>query len=70
MAYLTVNASCCVGAGRCVSVAPELFDQDENGLVVAVRELVPVSSLPAAHEAADLCPARAITVTDRLTAGG
>ncbi|CAO5179562.1 Ferredoxin-2 [Frankia sp. AiPs1] len=64
MAHLTVDESCCVGAGRCVSVAPELFDQNEDGLVVAIRAVVPAGELPAAHEAADLCPARAITVTD------
>ncbi|MCK9903752.1 ferredoxin-1 [Parafrankia colletiae] len=64
MARLTVDESCCVGAGRCVSVAPALFDQDEDGLVVVVHEVLPAGALPAAHEAADLCPSRAITVTD------
>jgi ferredoxin len=52
----------CVGAGQCVHVAPELFDQGEDDGVVVVLDPEPGQALwPAADEAVDLCPARALT---------
>ncbi|MER7057065.1 MULTISPECIES: ferredoxin [unclassified Streptomyces] len=52
----------CVGAGQCVRVAPELFDQGEDDGVVVVLNAEPGEALaPAAYEAVDLCPARALT---------
>lgn len=51
----------CVGAGQCVLISPEVFDQrDEDGLV----ELLDPSPAPESHggvrEAALACPAAAI----------
>jgi ferredoxin len=55
----------CVGAGRCVSTAPELFDQrDEDGLVTLLIEYPPDHLRDAAREAADLCPSLAITIEE------
>ncbi|MGV9294670.1 ferredoxin [Amycolatopsis sp. NPDC003676] len=60
---VVVDQSRCVGAGQCVLVAPEVFDQrDEDGIVVLLREN-PAEDLHAqAKEAAQLCPALAIEV--------
>lgn len=53
----------CVGAGQCVRVAPELFDQDEDAGTVVVLDAEPDGVLlSAADEAADLCPVRALSV--------
>lgn len=51
----------CVGAGQCVLISPEVFDQsDEDGLV----ELLDPSPAPElhgqVHQAALACPAAAI----------
>ncbi|MET9499913.1 ferredoxin [Streptomyces sp. NPDC006552] len=54
----------CVGAGQCVRVAPALFDQGEDDGVVVVLDAAPARALrPAAEEAVDLCPARALSCT-------
>ncbi|WP_372352433.1 ferredoxin [Streptomyces sp. KL116D] len=52
----------CVGAGQCVRVAPELFDQGEEDGVVVVLDAEPGDELLAvAGEAVDLCPAQALS---------
>ncbi|MFB9925320.1 ferredoxin [Amycolatopsis halotolerans] len=60
---VVVDQARCVGAGQCVLVAPEVFDQrDEDGIVVLLQEN-PTEDLHAqAKEAAQLCPALAIEV--------
>lgn len=60
---VTLDPERCVGAGHCVLSAPEVFDQDEHDGVVLLLDPEPADHLAGAvHEAADLCPARAILV--------
>ncbi|WP_079249441.1 ferredoxin [Streptomyces sp. IMTB 2501] len=60
---ITLEPGRCVGAGHCVLSAPEVFDQDESDGVVILLDTEPDAALAdAVHEAADLCPARAILV--------
>jgi ferredoxin len=59
---ITVDVSRCIGAGQCVLSAPEVFDQDEKGIV---RVLVPRPSeeFEDAVFQADLhCPSGTITI--------
>lgn len=60
---IKVQADSCVGAGQCALVAPNVFDQDNDGIVVVLNAEPKDSDLDAANRAARLCPARAITVT-------
>ncbi|MEN3540043.1 ferredoxin [Microbispora sp. ZYX-F-249] len=55
----------CCGAGQCVLIAPEVFDQrDEDGVVVLL-EPEPAEDLhTAVREAAAVCPAAAIEVDE------
>ncbi|HEX8110182.1 MAG TPA: ferredoxin [Kofleriaceae bacterium] len=54
----------CCGAGHCVRIAPGVFDQDERDGTVILLERRPAHDLaPLVHEAAAVCPTRAITVT-------
>ena len=54
----------CVGAGQCVRTAPEVFDQDDDGVVV-VRTPEPVPEQRAlVREAVYLCPASAISLDE------
>jgi ferredoxin len=56
----------CVGAGQCVVVAPEVFDQrDEDGMVVLLQAQPDPALRPAVEKAARLCPALAIRIEDR-----
>ncbi|WP_274910687.1 ferredoxin [Streptomyces sp. WZ-12] len=57
---ITVDTGRCVGAGQCVLTAPDLFDQDDDGLVTVLDA---ADGAPAAaREAAALCPSGAINV--------
>jgi ferredoxin len=62
---VTVDASLCVGHGRCYDVAPELFEDDEVGnAVVRGDGSVPPGQAEAARLAVRLCPERAVTITE------
>lgn len=59
---ISVDTPACVGAGQCALVAGELFDQDDDGIVVLLDETPGASQEGPAKRAAALCPARAIRV--------
>jgi ferredoxin len=62
---VSVDLDKCSGAGNCVSIAPETFDQrEEDGLVVLLQERPSADDADAVREAARLCPAWAITVEE------
>lgn len=59
---ITVSTDICVGAGQCVLSAPDVFDQDDDG-VVAVLAAEPGSDQAEPVDLArQLCPSGAITV--------
>lgn len=51
----------CVGAGLCVLAAPEVFDQDDDGLVVVRDPASPAG--PAVLRARALCPSGALRLS-------
>lgn len=59
---IDVSRTACVGAGQCVLVAEELFDQDDEGLVILLDDSPAPAIQAVARKAAALCPARAIRV--------
>ncbi|GAA1661362.1 ferredoxin [Microbacterium lacus] len=62
MTSVSVRRETCVGAGQCALVAGDVFNQDDNGIVVLLQER-PDGKLDAdVKRAAALCPARAIDV--------
>lgn len=61
---ITVNTPACVGAGQCVMTAEDLFDQDDDGIVMLLEDSPDAAHEAAARRAASLCPARAIKVTE------
>jgi ferredoxin len=52
----------CISAGNCVMSAPEVFDQDDDGIVVLLADPVPEGEHDHAREAVKLCPASALRV--------
>ena len=50
----------CIGAGMCVMSAPEVFDQDDDGLVVVLEVEVPDAHAAAATRAVAGCPSGAL----------
>jgi len=61
---INADRTVCVGAGQCALVAGELFDQDDDGLVLVLGSHPDAADEPAARRAASLCPSRAISVTE------
>ncbi|WP_235432056.1 ferredoxin [Nocardiopsis sp. RV163] len=59
---LRADTGVCAGAGQCVRAAPDLFDQDDDGLVVLLRADVPERDRERALTAADWCPSGAVSV--------
>lgn len=56
----------CIGAGQCVMTAPDVFDQrEDDGVVQILNTQPPAEHQTAAREAAALCPAAVITVTEQ-----
>jgi len=61
---ISVDTAACIGAGQCALVAGELFDQDDDGIVMLLDDQPTEAQYAIARRAASLCPARAITVTE------
>lgn len=60
---ITIDEDKCCGAGQCVLVAPDVFDQrDEDGVVELLDATPPADQHAAAREAAAVCPAAAIEI--------
>ncbi|OZM78856.1 ferredoxin [Pseudonocardia sp. MH-G8] len=60
--HVTGDRGVCVGAGQCVLAAPEVFDQDDNGLVVVLQDEPREDRREAVEEAVESCPSRAVHV--------
>jgi ferredoxin len=58
-----VDQEKCCGAGSCVLLAPEVFDQRDDDGIVVLLDATPAAELHAAvREAANVCPGAAIGV--------
>jgi ferredoxin len=54
---LEADHDACIASGNCVMISAELFDQDDDGIVVLLAEDVPESEEDHAREAVKICPA-------------
>jgi ferredoxin len=60
-----VDTDKCCGAGTCVLVAPDVFDQGEDDGIVILLDPTPRTDLhDAVREAASVCPAAAIMLSE------
>ncbi|GAA3181435.1 MULTISPECIES: ferredoxin [Streptomyces] len=59
---VTVDSERCVGAGQCALNAPEVFDQDDDGIVTLLVQEPGAADAEGVLAAADLCPSGSITV--------
>jgi ferredoxin len=60
---LVLDEHRCSGHGRCYSIAPQLFDCDENGHGRVKSAAVGQSQLEAARAAEANCPERAVSLS-------
>ena len=59
---VSVDKDLCIGAGQCVVTAPDVFDQDDDGIVELLTDSPDEGDRDVVEEAAHVCPARVITV--------
>lgn len=61
---IIVDRARCIGSGMCALTAPQLFDQDEDGISV-VLEPEPAGQRAADARAAEkVCPAGAVRISE------
>ena len=54
----------CHGHNRCVALAPDVFDVDDEGLAVVMLEEIPADHEKRVRRAELACPERAISIDD------
>ncbi|GAB3887062.1 ferredoxin [Kibdelosporangium lantanae] len=54
----------CISAGRCMATAPNVFDQDDDGIVLVLAPRPDAADEDLVRESAYLCPALAIQLTE------
>ncbi|MGC4788316.1 ferredoxin [Micromonospora sp. DT178] len=59
---ITVSAGSCIGSGQCALSAPDVFDQDDDGVVVLVDGRPAEAFHDLVYEAAMRCPVQAISI--------
>ncbi|WP_326822639.1 ferredoxin [Streptosporangium sp. NBC_01756] len=64
MKVIVDEVKCC-GAGQCVLIAPEVFDQrEDDGIVILLEPEPGADQHTLVREAAAVCPAAAIEVSE------
>lgn len=63
MKKLKVNENC-IGCGACVSMAPNYFEFNEEGLSVAIKKEISKEDEEEVMDASSSCPVDAIEVTE------
>ncbi|HUR01597.1 MAG TPA: ferredoxin [Nonomuraea sp.] len=62
---ITVDEEKCCGAGQCVLIAPEVFDQrDDDGIVILLDAEPGADQHVLVRESAAVCPAGAIALDE------
>lgn len=59
---LSIDHDRCTGHGRCYTLAPDLFDCDDEGFGRTLGSEVPPELVDRARAAVDSCPERAVTL--------
>jgi ferredoxin len=63
MRVLVEYEKCC-GAGQCVMIAPKVFDQRDDGIVVLLDETPASEHHKAVREAVSVCPGAALRLEE------
>jgi ferredoxin len=64
MIRVRVNRETCEGYANCVRAAPDVFDLDDDDLVVLKQEEPPAEQLSRVRRATYDCPTESISFTD------
>jgi ferredoxin len=61
---LKADFGACQGYANCVDAAPDVYDIDDDGVVVLLTDQIPDEDRPRIQEAARSCPVSALLVED------
>ena len=61
---ITLHTDYCIASGACVLECPEVFGQDDHGMVVLLDPQPPRALLAKVQKAAAVCPLAVIEVED------
>lgn len=64
MPNLRADTEACQGYANCVDAAPDVYDIDDDGVVVLLKEEVSAEDRSRVEEAARSCPVSALLVED------
>jgi ferredoxin len=64
MLKVVANRSACCGYGVCAEICPEVYQLDDNGIVVLATDTVPAGLEEKAREGAAACPQNALEVVE------
>ena len=64
MPVLKADFGACQGYANCVDAAPDVYDIDDDGVVVLLTDQIPDEDRPRIQEAARSCPVSALLVED------
>lgn len=56
-----VDRALCIGSGMCTALAPEIFELDDDGVLVLRQEHVAAQALAELDDAIACCPVEALT---------
>ncbi len=59
-----VDKNACVGCGLCEGICPEVFKMNDENIAEVIADPVPDDAQASCREAAESCPAEAISVED------
>ena len=59
---VVVDRDRCVGSGTCEALAPAVFEVDDDGVLVVLREEPADGEEPDVRDAVTACPTRALTL--------
>lgn len=64
MPVLKADFTLCQGYANCVDAAPDVYDIDDDGVVVLLRDHITEEERPRIEEAVRSCPVNALRIED------
>lgn len=62
--HISTDSLACIGSGQCALALPEVFDQDDDGIVVLLNVSPAEEFHSRVHEVVSRCPVMAISATE------
>jgi len=59
---VVVDRDRCVGSGSCEALAPDVFEVDDDGVLVVLRESLADEEVADVRDAVTACPTRALSL--------